>query len=58
MSFISMIRYYTEKIRQSTNKRKLDAFTNRGYVQQQLENHDSNKHRKAQSYAHFPVMNH
>jgi hypothetical protein len=32
MSFISMIRYYTEKIRQSTNKRKLDAFTNSGYV--------------------------
>ncbi|KAG1150764.1 hypothetical protein G6F37_006246 [Rhizopus arrhizus] len=57
MSFISMIRYYTEKIRQSTNKRKLDAFTNRGYVQQQLENHDSNKHRKAQSYAHFLTSN-
>ncbi|CAO0796002.1 unnamed protein product [Mucor circinelloides] len=55
MSILSVFRYYTDKIRHSTSKKKSDSFsaTNRGYVQQQLECHDGHRHRKAQSYAHF-----
>ncbi|KAI8642784.1 hypothetical protein BD408DRAFT_415931 [Parasitella parasitica] len=55
MSILSVFRYYTDKIRSSTSKKKFDpsTATNRGYVQQQLESHDGHKHRKAQSYAHF-----
>ncbi|KAL9545099.1 hypothetical protein MBANPS3_007304 [Mucor bainieri] len=55
MSILSVFRYYTDKIRHSTSKKKSDVShaTNRGYVQQQLECHDGHRHRKAQSYAHF-----
>ncbi|KAG1117598.1 hypothetical protein G6F42_013394 [Rhizopus arrhizus] len=55
MSILSVFRYYTDKIRHSTSKKKSDSFsaTNRGYVQQQLECQDGHRHRKAQSYAHF-----
>ncbi|KAG1147623.1 hypothetical protein G6F37_003915 [Rhizopus arrhizus] len=53
MTFMSVVRYYTEKLRQSTSKKKPEGSTNRGYVQQQLESNDSHKYRKAQSYAHF-----
>lgn len=47
-TILSVIRYYTDKIRQSKKKTEV----NRGYVQQ-LESQDNIKHRKAQSYAHF-----
>ncbi|CEP10152.1 hypothetical protein [Parasitella parasitica] len=42
MSILSVFRYYTDKIRNSTSKKKFDpsTATNRGYVQQQLESHD------------------
>ncbi|KAG2214526.1 hypothetical protein INT46_003076, partial [Mucor plumbeus] len=55
ISILSVFRYYTDKIRHSASKKKSDpsTATNRGYVQQQLECHDGQKHRKAQSYAHF-----
>lgn len=54
MSIMSVFRYYTDKIRHSTSRKKSsDLSTNRGYVQQQLESHDSHRRRKAQSYAHF-----
>ncbi|CAO3633975.1 unnamed protein product [Mucor fragilis] len=55
MSILSVFRYYTDKIRHSTSKKKLDSSnaTNRGYVQQQLECQDGHRHRKAQSYANF-----
>lgn len=52
LSIMSVFRYYTDKIRQSTGKKK-EHTANRGYVQQQLENNDRRKHRKALSYAHF-----
>ncbi|CEG71883.1 hypothetical protein RMATCC62417_07538 [Rhizopus microsporus] len=53
MSFMSVFRYYTDKLRQSTSKKKTEMSANKGYVQQQLESYDSYRHRKAQSYAHF-----
>ncbi|CAO3615885.1 unnamed protein product [Mucor hiemalis] len=54
MSIMSVFRYYTDKIRHSTSRKKSsDLSTNRGYVQQQLESHDNHRRRKAQSYAHF-----
>ncbi|KAI9323659.1 cyclin-like protein [Dichotomocladium elegans] len=56
---LSVMRYYTEKIRFSSAKRKGgDQPINRGYLQQQLANHDSSKRRPALSYAHFLVSSH
>ncbi|ORZ00346.1 hypothetical protein BCR43DRAFT_485066 [Syncephalastrum racemosum] len=55
---LSMFRYYTDKIRFSAGKRKTDESVNRGYLQQQLASHDSNKRRPALSYAHFLVPSH
>ncbi|KAI9495044.1 hypothetical protein BDB00DRAFT_815609 [Zychaea mexicana] len=54
-SIMSVVRYYTEKIRFSSGKRKADQSFNRGYLQQQLASHDNNKRRPALSYAHFLV---
>ncbi|KAI9338120.1 hypothetical protein BD770DRAFT_400808 [Pilaira anomala] len=53
-SIMSVFRYYTDKIRQSSSKKKtIDHSTNRGYVHQQLESQDGRKYRRANSYAHF-----
>ncbi|KAI9246757.1 cyclin-like protein [Phascolomyces articulosus] len=58
-SIMSVVRYYTEKIRFSTGKRKAaDPSVNRGYLQQQLASHDNNKRRPALSYAHFLIPSH
>ncbi|KAI8148178.1 cyclin-like protein [Fennellomyces sp. T-0311] len=54
-SIMSVVRYYTEKIRFSSGKRKAEHSGNRGYLQQQLASHDSNKRRPVLSYAHFLV---
>ncbi|GAA5804373.1 hypothetical protein HPULCUR_009861 [Helicostylum pulchrum] len=55
MSIMSVFRYYTDKIRHSSSKKKLiEHSTNRGYVsQQQLESQDGRKYGRAHSYAHF-----
>ncbi|KAI7888981.1 uncharacterized protein EV154DRAFT_516165 [Mucor mucedo] len=54
MSIMSVFRYYTDKIRHSSSKRKtFDQSAHRGYVQQQLESHDGHKYRRANSYAHY-----
>ncbi|CDH48355.1 cdk5 and abl1 enzyme substrate 1-like [Lichtheimia corymbifera JMRC:FSU:9682] len=51
---LSVVRYYTDKIRFPAGKRKAaEESINRGYLHQQLANHDSNKRRHALSYAHF-----
>ncbi|KAI8389317.1 cyclin-like protein [Blakeslea trispora] len=55
LSILSVFRYYTDKIRNSSSRKKSESFANRGYVQQQLESNDNHKHRRAQSYAHFLV---
>lgn len=55
MTFMSVIRYYTEKIRQTASRNKTDESVNRGYVHQQLTSNDNNKRRPAQSYAQFLV---
>ncbi|KAI8353621.1 hypothetical protein EDC96DRAFT_517052 [Choanephora cucurbitarum] len=55
LSILSVFRYYTDKIRSSSSRKKSECFTNRGYVQQQLESNDNHKHRRTQSYAHFLV---
>ncbi|ORX50139.1 cyclin-like protein [Hesseltinella vesiculosa] len=54
-TILSVFRYYTEKLRQSTSRRKFDSATTQvGYVhQQQLANHDRRHKRVALSYAHF-----
>ncbi|KAI8988321.1 hypothetical protein BDF20DRAFT_321074 [Mycotypha africana] len=54
MSIMAVLRYYTDKLRQSTYKKQpSDTPANRSYIQQQLQSHDHSKHRKALSYAHF-----
>ncbi|KAI8065571.1 hypothetical protein BC940DRAFT_303706 [Gongronella butleri] len=54
-TILSVFRYYTDKLRQSTSRRKLDSAPNQvGYVhQQQLANQDRRRKRAALSYAHF-----
>ncbi|KAI8340554.1 hypothetical protein BC941DRAFT_417554 [Chlamydoabsidia padenii] len=55
-TIMSVFRYYTDKLRQSTNKRKNDKTSTSqiGYVQQQqLANHDNHRRRVGLSYAHF-----
>ncbi|CAO3675691.1 unnamed protein product [Umbelopsis vinacea] len=53
LGILSAFRYYSEKIRQSAIKRRGDNTPNKGYVQQQIANHDSQRRRPAQSFAHF-----
>ncbi|SAM08252.1 hypothetical protein [Absidia glauca] len=55
-TIMSVFRYYTDKIRQSTNKRKNEKTSKSqvGYVQQQqLATHDHHRRRVGLSYAHF-----
>ncbi|CAO3685581.1 unnamed protein product [Rhizopus stolonifer] len=54
-TFMSVFRYYTDKIRQSTSKKKSETSIKKGYLQQQLESYSSQKYPKAQSYGHFLV---
>ncbi|GAB5589514.1 hypothetical protein Unana1_04414 [Umbelopsis nana] len=53
LGILSAFRYYSEKIRQSAIKRRGDNTPNKGYVQQQIANPDSQRGRQAQSFAHF-----
>ncbi|KAL0082430.1 cyclin [Phycomyces blakesleeanus] len=55
MNILSVFRYYSDKIRHSTSKRKPEEDgADRGYVhQQQLTSNDSYSRRKKHSYAHF-----
>ncbi|ORZ17006.1 hypothetical protein BCR42DRAFT_374010 [Absidia repens] len=54
-TIMSVFRHYTDKLRQSTSKRRNDtpSITQLGYVQQQLANQDHHKRRAGLSYAHF-----
>ncbi|CAO3587517.1 unnamed protein product [Absidia cylindrospora] len=54
-TIMSVFRHYTDKLRQSTSKRKNDttSTTQLGYVQQQLANQDHHRRRAGLSYAHF-----
>ncbi|CAM0142340.1 unnamed protein product [Umbelopsis sp. WA50703] len=53
LGILSAFRYYSDKIRQSAIKRRGENTPNKGYVQQQIANHDSQRRRPAQSFAHF-----
>ncbi|KAI8583246.1 hypothetical protein K450DRAFT_222682 [Umbelopsis ramanniana AG] len=53
LGILSAFRYYSDKIRQSAIKRRGEATSNTGYVQQQIANHDHQRRRPAQSFGHF-----
>ncbi|KAI9010853.1 hypothetical protein CLU79DRAFT_772981 [Phycomyces nitens] len=54
MNIISVFRYYSDKIRHSTSKKKPEEDeTSRGYVHQQLTSNSGHARRRKHSYAHF-----